>query len=142
MDTSYFSYPWETVISDMSATKKTVLVNLNKNGEQFFDDLVKDCEMLLATGFQIKYVPVSKGKSPVYNDLFYKQKLEQHLGVKLEVLDWESDFSVFVQELANAEMVITARLHLFLISSFLGVKVKVFPYQKKILKMQKVIEKL
>jgi hypothetical protein len=36
-------------------------------------------------------------------------------------------------------MVISSRLHLFLIASFLWVPTKVYPYQKKILKMQKTI---
>lgn len=141
MDTSYFAYP-RSMIKKIPQTQKTVLINLNKNGEQFFEDLVKECETLLATGFQLKYVPVSKGKNSVYNDLFYKNKLENRLGIDLPIIDWEPDFKSFVQELANAELVITARLHLFLISSFIGTKVKVFPYQKKILKMQKVIENL
>jgi hypothetical protein len=33
-------------------------------------------------------------------------------------------------------------LHLYLIASFLGCNTKVYPYQRKILKMQKVIDKL
>ncbi len=85
---------------------------------------------------------MSKGASEVYDDLRYKSQLESRLGIELEVLDWESDFSAFVQEVKNAELVITARLHLFLLASFLATKVKVFPYQKKILKMQKVIQEL
>ena len=114
MDTSYFCYPRDKVES-LPRTEKTVLINLNKNGEQFFEELIKECETLIATGFSLKYVPVSKGTSPVYNDLLYKNKLEKRL-------------------------VITARLHLFLVSSFIGTKVKVFPYQKKILKMQKMLQ--
>lgn len=141
MDTSYFAYPWQSVVK-IPQDEKTVLINLNKNGEYFFEELIKECETLIATGFKLKYIPVSKGSSPVYNDLFYKEKLENRLWISIPVLDRESDFSSFIQEIANAELVITARLHLFLISSFVGTKVKVFPYQKKILKMQKVIEKL
>lgn len=139
MDTSFFAYPWETI--EKTETSKTILINLNNNGEQFFDQLVSECKTLISTWFTLKYVPVSKGSSLVYNDLVYKARLEQQLGISLEIVDWESDFALFVQTLKNAEMVITARLHLFLIASFLGVKTKVFPYQKKILKMQKVIEK-
>ena len=141
MDTSYFAYPRKE-IKKIPQETKTVLINLNKNGEQFFEELIKECETLIATGFQIKYIPVSKGESAVYNDLLYKEKLETSLWIKLATLDWETDFKAFVQEIANAELIVTARLHLFLISSFIKTKVKVFPYQKKILKMQKVIEKL
>jgi hypothetical protein len=39
-------------------------------------------------------------------------------------------------------MVITPRLHLFLVSSYLWVPIKVYPYQKKILKMKKTLENL
>lgn len=140
MDTSFFAYPRSTL--EKTQQTKTVLINLNKNGEQFFEDLVRECEMLLATGFALLYVPVSKGTSATYDDLRYKTQLENRLGIEIKVLDWESDFDAFVQVLKNAELVITARLHLFLLASFLGTKVKVFPYQKKILKMQKVIQNL
>ena len=139
MDTSYFCYPRDKVES-LPRAEKTVLINLNKNGEQFFEELIKECETLIATGFSLKYVPVSKGTSPVYNDLLYKNKLEKRLGITLPIVDRESDFNAFVQEVADAELVITARLHLFLVSSFIGTKVKVFPYQKKILKMQKMLQ--
>jgi polysaccharide pyruvyl transferase WcaK-like protein len=57
-------------------------------------------------------------------------------------LDWEDDFDKFTEKLANAEIVISTRLHLFLISSFLGVRTKVYPYQKKILKMQEVLRNI
>jgi polysaccharide pyruvyl transferase WcaK-like protein len=57
-------------------------------------------------------------------------------------LDWEENFDKFAEKLANAEVVISTRLHLFLISSFLGVRTKVYPYQKKILKMQEVLRNL
>lgn len=140
MDTSFFAYPWSKV--EKTQQTKTVLINLNKNGEQFFEDLVRECELLLATGFELFYVPVSKGASATYDDLRYKAQLESRLGMTMQVLDWESNFEAFVQALKNAELVITARLHLFLLASFLGTKVKVFPYQKKILKMQKVVQNL
>jgi exopolysaccharide biosynthesis predicted pyruvyltransferase EpsI len=58
----------------------------------------------------------------------------------IQLLDREHDFSYFIQILKNAELVISTRLHLFLIASFLGVPTKVYPYQRKILKMKEVIE--
>ena len=60
----------------------------------------------------------------------------------MEILDREHDFASFVKVIQGAEIVISTRLHLFLMASFMGVKTKVYPYQKKILKMQKVLEKL
>ena len=77
----------------------------------------------------------------MYNDEYYKKQLEYRLGLALESIDRESDFWAFVQEVKNADLVVTARLHLFLIASYLWVETKVFPYQKKILKMQKMREK-
>lgn len=47
MDTSFFAYPWKAV--EKTEVNTTVLINLNKNGEQFFEDLCKECETLLAT---------------------------------------------------------------------------------------------
>lgn len=105
-----------------------------------FDDLVLQCESLLSNGYTIKYVPVSKGNNRVYNDLYYKEVLEKRLMTKFEVLDWEESFSSFVQEVKNADIVVTARLHLFLVASFLWVETKVYPYQMKILKMKKIIQ--
>jgi len=69
------------------------------------------------------------------------QKKTEIKDQRFNILDREEDFEIFVKTLAQAHMVISSRLHLFLIASFLGVPTKVYPYQKKILKMQKVIEK-
>lgn len=77
MDTSWYAYPRDQV--QKTEDSKIVLVNLNKNGEQFFDALVQECRTLLATGFEIKYVPVSKGSNEVYDDVIYKSKLEKAL---------------------------------------------------------------
>ena len=140
MDTSWEAYPWER-IKKTETTSKTALINLNKNGEHFFDDLLEECKTLLQDWYTLKYVSVSKGRSSVYNDEYYKKQLESRLGLALEGVDRESDFWAFVQEVKNADFVVTARLHLFLIASYLWVETKVFPYQKKILKMQKMREK-
>jgi len=140
LDTSWFAYQWSWVKKSEEYNNKVALVNLNKNGEKFFDDLVAECEWLLSNWFTVKYVPVSKWKSSVYDDLFFKEKLEEKLMTKLEVLDWEGDFASFIQNVKDADLVVTARLHLFLIASFLWVETKVYPYQMKILKMKKTIQ--
>jgi hypothetical protein len=69
--------------------------------------------------------------------------LEKELweNVDFALLDWESDFDNFAKVLKWAKKVFSSRLHLYLISSFLWCDTKVYPYQRKILKMQKVIEK-
>ena len=139
LDTSWFAYSWWRIKREVEHSK-VALINLNKNWEKFFDDLVLQCESLLSNGYTIKYVPVSKGNNRVYNDLYYKEVLEKRLMTKFEVLDWEESFSSFVQEVKNADIVVTARLHLFLVASFLWVETKVYPYQMKILKMKKIIQ--
>ena len=139
LDTSWYAYSWNWIKKNVEHSK-VALVNLNKNWEKFFDDLVLQCESLLSNWYTIKYVPVSKWNSKVYNDLYFKELLEKKLLTKLEVLDWEESFQSFVQEVKNADIVVTARLHLFLVASFLWVETKVYPYQMKILKMKKTIQ--
>jgi hypothetical protein len=75
--------------------------------------------------------------------LQYAQRLEKALweNVDFALLDWESDFDNFAKVLKWAKKVFSSRLHLYLIASFLGCDTKVYPYQRKILKMQKVIDK-
>lgn len=46
MDTSWEAYPWQN-IKKAETTSKTALINLNKNGERFFDDLLEECKKLL-----------------------------------------------------------------------------------------------
>lgn len=91
------------------------------------------------------YVPVAKGKSEHYDDMRYARRIQKETEIKdqrFSMLDREDDFEYFVKTLAQASMVISSRLHLFLIASFLGVPTKVYPYQRKIMKMQKIIEDL
>lgn len=145
MDTSYFAYEWDKVSSDgkNEIEKPYVVVNLNKNAEQFFEELVQDIKSYSNKGYRIYYVPVAKGNNVYYQDLQYSQHLEKALweNVDFALLDWESDFDSFAKVLKWAKKVFSSRLHLYLIASFLGCDTKVYPYQRKILKMQKVIEK-
>ncbi|MDR2416424.1 MAG: hypothetical protein LBD75_07715 [Candidatus Peribacteria bacterium] len=169
MDTSYFAYDWNKIPSKTSVvfppdkgkgaslraegglSTKTpyIIVNLNKNGERFLSDIVKDLQPYVNKGYTIYFVSIAKGKNTYYNDVQYKHLLEQHLEnspkfsgkfSEILLLDWEHNFAHFVHMLKNAELVISTRLHLFLLASFLGVQTKVYPYQRKILKMQEVIK--
>ena len=146
MDTSYFAYDWNKVILDKEKiTKKPyVVVNLNKNAEWFFDEMVEDIKQYSKKWYRIYYVPVAKGKNTYYDDLQYSQKLELALweDVDFALLDWEADFNYFVQMLKWAKKVFSSRLHLYLLASFLHCDTKVYPYQRKILKMKKVIDEL
>ena len=115
---------------------------LEKNGEKFYPNLLAECKSLLQEGYELAYVPVSKWESPVYNDPQYQTQLEKDLNITMESIDWEENFSTFLQKVKGADIIITGRLHLFLIASYLWVKTKVFPYQKKILKMTSILERL
>ena len=123
---------------------RAAAVNLNKNAEQFFDEVVGDIKHYADRGYRIYYVPVAKGNNIYYDDLQYSQRLEKALweDVDFALLDWESDFDNFVKVLKWAKKVFSSRLHLYLIASFLWCDTKVYPYQRKILKMQKVINEL
>ena len=143
MDTSYFAYDWDEV-SVSKEKKPYVVVNLNKNGEQFFDELVEDIRCYSNEGYRVYYVPVATWRNIYYSDIQYAQRLENVLwnDVDFPVLDWESDFNSFVSILKWAKKVYSSRLHLYLIASFLGCDTKVYPYQRKILKMQNVVSEL
>ena len=49
--------------------KQYVIVNLNKNAEKFFDELVDDIKTYSKKGYCIYYVPVAKGNNIYYQDL-------------------------------------------------------------------------
>lgn len=146
MDTSYFAYEWDKVSlsNEKKIEKPYVVVNLNKNAEKFFDEFVQDIKSYSQRGYRIYYVPVAKGNNVYYQDLQYSQRLEKALweNVDFALLDWEPDFDSFAKALKWAKKVFSSRLHLYLIASFLGCDTKVYPYQRKILKMQKVIKEL
>lgn len=150
MDTSYFAYDWKKVPKQsLLITNQYIIVNLNKNGEHFLHDMMQDIKSYLVKWYKVLFVPVSKWLSGEYMDIKYYYKLKNLLWefdtlalANFTLLDWEHDFKGFVQTLVGAEIVISSRLHLFLISEFLGVPTKVYPYQRKILKMKKMVEKL
>ena len=143
MDTSYFAYDWNNISIDTEKKieKPYIVVNLNKNAEQFFDELVADIKTYCKKWYRIYYVPIAKWNNTYYHDLQYSQRLEKALweDVDFALLDWESNFYNFSQILKWAKKVFSSRLHLYLISSFLWCNTKVYPYQRKILKMQEVI---
>jgi len=143
MDTSYFAYDWKSV-NEKNVRQKYIVVNVNKNWEHFLDDIIHDVQYYLDEWYRVLYVPIAKWKTDQYSDLYYFKKIKSACGKndKFEILDWEENFWKFAEKLANAEVVISTRLHLFLISSFLWTRTKVYPYQKKILKMQEVLRNL
>ncbi len=81
MDTSYFAYERDevSVNEEKKIEKLYVAVNLNKNAEKFFDNLVQDIKSYSQKGYRIYYVPVAKGNNVYYQDLQYSQHLEKAL---------------------------------------------------------------
>ena len=61
MDTSYFAYDWSGVSlnKENKIEKPYIVVNLNKNAEQFFDELVQDIKRYSEKDYRIYYVPVA-----------------------------------------------------------------------------------
>jgi len=143
MDTSYFAYDRKKRYGE--SERKYIVINLNKNAEKFFPEIIQDVKKLYNQWYEVMYVPVAKGKNEHYDDMRYAHKIQKGTGIKdqrFSQLDREENFEYFVKTLAQANIVISSRLHLFLIASFLGVPTKVYPYQKKILKMQNVIKQI
>jgi len=46
-------------------------------------------------------------------------QLEKDLNISMESIDWEKNFSQFLSKVKRADIIITGRLHLFLIASYL-----------------------
>ncbi len=144
MDTSYFAFNWKALEHDKLKKWKYIVVNVNKNGEKFLEDIIKDIKYYLEEWYKILYVPVAKWKNNDYSDMNYYRRIKQacKMNDRFEILDREDDFEKFAIKISKAEIVISTRLHLFLVSSFLWTRTKVYPYQKKILKMEEVIRDL
>lgn len=154
MDTSFFAYPRKKIQNSLvhkggkfkiQNSKNYIVINLNKNAEKFLKEIIKDVAHRYKKGYEVMYVPVAKGKNKHYNDLQYARKIQQWAEIKdqrFTILDREKDFANFTKTIAEASMVISSRLHLFLIANFLWVETKVYPYQKKILKMQQTLKKI
>ena len=142
MDTAYFAYERKKIQnSELKMQKKYIVVNLNKNAEKFMDEMIGDVRLYVDKWYAVYFVPVSKWANEEYNDIKYAQVLGRKLKAKgIKILDREDDFDKFLKILKWAEIVFTGRLHLFMIAKFLWVSVKVYPYQKKILKMLEVLK--
>lgn len=140
MDTAYFARDWQSNHEIKKTNKPYIIVNVNKNGERFLDEMKQDIAEYDKKWYHIYYVAVSKWSNAEYNDKKYHEILNKF--AKMELLDREKNFQSFINVLSWAEIVISTRLHLFLIANFLWIKTKVYPYQKKILKMKNVLESL
>lgn len=157
MDTAYYAYDWVSFQKIPPSPKigrprkklltpqKYIIINLNKNAEQFLPIIIQDVQKYYQKGYKILYAPIAKGTKSAYKDREYAQYIKTKAHIKdqqFTIIDREHNIQEFIQVVANADMVISSRLHLFLIASFLNVPTTVYPYQKKILKMQQVIQNM
>lgn len=141
MDTSYFA------ISDRKKYKKNerkpyIVVNINSKWQRFMEDFIQDIKKYLKDWYRVIYVPVFAWVGD--DDSVYFYDIQKKLGKNpyFTLYDRRKNFEAFLSLLWWAKKVIWARLHLFLISSFIGLPTKVYPYQKKIQKMQQALTQL
>lgn len=136
MDTSYFAYDWAGVKENQY---KNPYIVVNVCDQKFADDIIADINSYVQKWYKIYYVPVYHEHWKIKSDEYFKDYLEEKTNLQFEILDRDKDFQHFISILKWAEKVFCTRLHLFLVASYLNVPVKVYPYQKKIIKMQQVL---
>ena len=157
MDTSFFARDDRKKYKQI--TKKHLIININKGWIRFIQDLKNTLKQFNNKGYKIFFIPVSNWWNDTHdknilnkrlipnhlkdteNDLKYLPELKKDFP-QIEIYDRAEDLEKFFYLLWSAEMVISPRLHLYLINSFIWGKTMVYPYQKKILKMQNVINEL
>ena len=136
MDTSYFVREnWKGYRS--TPQEKYLIINMNSKGERFLPELIQKIKEY-SEEYALYFVPVCCGWTD--DDGKYFEVLKKDFPT-LQKLEWKH-FEEFLKILWGAEKVLTTRLHLFLISSYIGVPTHVFPYQKKINKMKNVLQTL
>ena len=158
MDTSFFVREQREMYKQENPGNY-IVININKNGISFMSDLKKTLKEYENKWYKFYFVPVSNGGNdttdenilkkrmiPNYlknteNDLKYLPELQKEFS-NIEIYDRTENLEEFFWFLWRAKLVISPRLHLFLVGSFIWVDTKVYPYQRKILKMQKVMDKL
>jgi len=150
MDTSYFA------LDDRKKYKKEVkqdyiIVNINRNGRLFMQECIEDIKTYLHMWYTVYFVPVCAWWTDDDARYFHTvralvnnnkplTKQGTASGALFELYDWRRDFKEFLKLLWGAKKVISARLHLYLISEFMWLETKAYPYQKKVSKMQETLE--
>lgn len=138
MDTSFFVRDdWKKYKKD--SNKKYIIININSKGKQFIDDLKVETKKYVDQWYDCYFVPVCTWWTDDDNRFFDWLKKDFP---NIKICKRDDDFEKFLQFLWGAKCVISSRLHLYLVSEYIWLKTVNFPYQKKILKMQKVIEKI
>jgi len=152
MDTSYFA------LDDRKKYKKEVkqdyiIVNINRNGRLFMQECIEDIKTYLHMWYTVYFVPVCAWWTDDDARYFHTvralvnnnkplTKQGTASGALFELYDWRRDFKEFLKLLWGAKKVISARLHLYLISEFMWLETKAYPYQKKVSKMQETLQQI
>ena len=147
-DTSIFVPLWDKKINiDLINYKwnyknkekeKIIVININKRAEKFYNEIYKITDKYYRNNYEIYFAWVCK--SPKDSDIKYYHKMKKDFQ-SLKLLDRENRDN-FIEILSKAEEVYSTRLHLFLISYYLDLKVIPFAYQKKVDKMKKVLNNI
>lgn len=138
MDTSYF------IRDNRDKYKKEVdenyiVININSNWKHFMEDLKNEAKKYINQWYNCYFVPVCTWWTDDDNRFFDELKKDFS---NIQIYKRDDNLEQFLQFLWWAKCVISARLHLYLISKYMWLNVINFPYQKKILKMQNVMKKL
>jgi polysaccharide pyruvyl transferase WcaK-like protein len=143
MDTSYFALDNRKKYYHISS-QKYIIININSKWLHYLPELCKEIIDYAKEGYTSTYISVCKGISDDDSKHFnaIQQMLPNMYKSFLQQKDRSEDFIWFIKYLGGAHKVISTRLHLFLISEFIGIETQVYPYQKKINKMKKIIDEM
>lgn len=141
MDTSYFAIPDRTSYKKESK-QEYIIVNINRGGRLFMEDFIEDIKKYLHMWYKVIYAPICAGRTDDDTKYFYTIQDILSKDENFVLYDRRKNFHDFLKLLWGAKKVISARLHLFLIASFMGLETKAYPYQKKVSKMQNTLEEI
>lgn len=158
MDTSYYALDfhkiwveppperviWWSWLSDIKqnadAFEPCIVINTNPLSLEWTEKLRELLQQYYTLAYDIYFLPAFFTSNPQQNDLLCYNLLKKEFpGLKL--LDWR-DWEQFLTIFLSAQKVFCSRLHIYLLSVFLGLDVEAYPYQKKLQKMQALLSKL
>jgi polysaccharide pyruvyl transferase WcaK-like protein len=76
--------------------------------------------------------------SQYFNEI--KDKLDDNQKANFKLLDWDKNRDKFIEIFSKAQKAIGTRLHFYIICKYFNINITPLPYQKKVEKMQKVVD--
>jgi len=147
MDTSRYACDREHIRTWHTTPTDTLIININSKWLHHLSDILSDIKKNISDTTHIYYIPVCAGpqdddsrRFKMIKDTLIQQGI--HLWSRISLLDRRFDFYQCIQTIQTAKMIISPRLHLYLISQYLHIPTIVYPYQRKILKMQQELIRL